>query len=120
MEISFDVAVRRMRFNRRGLSRAIKLGVLPGVKPNAKTIPEKVVRAFCEKYIMLAEVGEHIDGGYPELKDTMERMGRVPARRLSAQGGGGISRGRRRRHDFAGAGAVRLRTRRHRCAKVAG
>jgi hypothetical protein len=75
MEIGFDAAVRRMRLNRRGLSRAIKLGLLPGVKPDAKTIPEKVVGAFCEKYIMLSEISEHIDGWYPDVKDTMERMG---------------------------------------------
>jgi hypothetical protein len=74
-EIGFDAAVRRMRLNRRGMSRAIKLGLLPGVKPDAKTIPEKVVGAFCAKYIMLAEICEHIDGWYPDVKDTMERMG---------------------------------------------
>lgn len=81
--VTLDAAARKMRLNRRGMRRAIALGLLPGVKRGATRIPDRVVSDFAEKYIMLSEVRLHLGGRFAELKKLMRRMGFGPDPQLA-------------------------------------
>jgi hypothetical protein len=76
--IPLAAATRKMRLNARGMSKAIAIGLLPGVEQGARAIPAGLVHSFARRFMMLGEIREHIPGYFPTLKDTLERMGFKP------------------------------------------
>ncbi|MEY9524057.1 hypothetical protein ABIF70_005198 [Bradyrhizobium japonicum] len=80
--VLFAAAARLMRLNGRGLSRAIDMGMFPGVKKGAKALPAKHVQAFAKKFIMMGEIRELLGGYFPTLKDQIERAGFKPDKKL--------------------------------------
>jgi hypothetical protein len=81
--VPFAAAARRMRLNARGLSRAVTLGMFPGVKKGAKALAAKHAEDFAQKFIMMAEIKERIGGYFPTLKDQIERAGFKPDKMLA-------------------------------------
>jgi hypothetical protein len=79
--VPFAAAARLMRLNARGLSRAIAIGMFPGVEKGAKALPAKHVEAFAKKFIMMGEIKERLGGYTP-------RQGERSRARGGGEGGG--------------------------------
>jgi len=73
--IPLPAAARKMRLNARGMRKALALGLFPGVRRDARSIPASLVEDFAHRFMMLGEIREHLPGSFPTLKDTLERMG---------------------------------------------